>query len=107
MDTTLKTASNGEAGPDLRAIMSDIASLKSDLATLAGHLKAGAVNATGDVARSAVGQLGDRASRVYENLAVQGKRSAQAISDQVEEQPVMSLLLAFALGFVGSRLLPR
>ena len=106
MDATLKVA-NGEASPDLRAIISDIASLKNDLATLASHLKAGAVNATSDAARNAVGQLGDQASRAYENLAAQGKRSAKAIGRQVEDQPIMSLLLAFALGFVGSRLLSR
>ena|ERR1700733_14814406 len=107
MDATLKAAANGEASPDLRAIISDIASLKTDLAALAGHLKAGAVNVTGDAARNAVGQLGDQASRVYDNLAAQGRRSAEAIGRQVEEQPIMTLLLAFALGFIGSRLLSR
>ena len=106
MDATLKAA-NGETSPDLRAIISDIASLKNDLATLASHLKAGAVNVTGDAARHAVGQLGDQAARVYDNLAAQGKRSAEAIGRQVEDQPVTSLLLAFALGFISSGLLSR
>jgi hypothetical protein len=40
-------------------------------------------------------------------LAAQGERSMKALTRQVEEQPVMSLLLAFALGFAGSRWLSR
>ncbi len=106
MDTASTGAAYGEANPDLHAILNDIASLKRDLATLTGHLRDGAVNATSD-ARSAAGHLGDEAVRLYENLASQGERSAKAITRQVEEQPVMSVLLAFALGFLGSRLLSR
>jgi hypothetical protein len=40
-------------------------------------------------------------------LAAQGERSMKALGRQVEEQPIMSLLLAFALGFAGSRWLSR
>jgi hypothetical protein len=44
---------------------------------------------------------------IYESLVAQGKRSGKAIGRQVEEQPVVSLLLAFAVGFCVSRLLSR
>ncbi len=118
MVTSLKAGSTVEASPELEAIISDIASLKHDIATLAGHLRSGGVNAASDAARGAAGQLSDAARgaagqlsdealRVYENLAAQGQRSAKAIGRQVEEQPVMSLLLAFALGLLGGRLLSR
>ena len=105
MTTSIKEGANGETAADLHAIMSDIASLQRDLATLAGHFKNGAVNGVSDAARSAAGQIGEQASRAYDNWAVQGDRSVKAISKQIEEQPVMSLLIAFGLGFLGSRLL--
>jgi ElaB/YqjD/DUF883 family membrane-anchored ribosome-binding protein len=104
------TAMHKEAvatNPDLQEIMNDIASLKEDIAKLAGHLKNSAIDTTAGAARSVVGQLSDEAARIYESLAAQGERSAKTISRQVEEQPMTSLLVAFALGFVGSRLLSR
>jgi ElaB/YqjD/DUF883 family membrane-anchored ribosome-binding protein len=103
MDAIGKTIRNGESTTDINAIMSDIASLKQDLAALAGHLKDGAVSAGGDAA----GQLSGEAKRVLDVLSAQGSRGAKAIGQQVEEQPVLTLLLAFAVGFVGGRLLAR
>jgi len=76
---------DAEANPDLQTIMNDVAALKSDLAALVRNMKNG----------------------VYEDLAAQGERSVKAIGRHVEEQPILSLLLAFAAGFIGSRLLSR
>jgi hypothetical protein len=92
-----------ESNPDLDAIVSDLASLRRDLAALTAHLKIGAVSGAKGAARDVAGE----AERLYGNLAAQGERSMKALGRQVEEQPVMSLLLAFALGFAGSRLLSR
>jgi hypothetical protein len=104
MSVTARSHHAAETTPDLDVIMSDLASLKRDFVTLTDHVKTGAINGA---ARDAVGQLGDEAKRLYGNLAAQGERSMNAIGHQVEERPVMSLLLAFALGFIGSRLLSR
>ena len=106
MANDVKSNSNAESSPDLRAIMGDVETLKHDLATLIRHRKDGIAE---DIAhaRGAVGQLGDQAVHAYENLAAQGQRSVKAIGRQVEEQPVLSLLLAFAAGFIGSRMLSR
>ena len=103
MVSTLKGAGNSEAGTDMQAIMSDIASLRSDIAALTNHLGSSAMNATNEAA----GKLGTEATRVYNNFAEQGQRSAKLVSKQVEEQPLATLLIAFALGFVGNRLLSR
>ena len=46
-------------------------------------------------------------SRIYGNLADRGERSAKAIGRQVAERPAISLLIAFAVGFIGSRFLSR
>jgi hypothetical protein len=88
-----------DSNPDIDAIVSDLASLRRDLAALTDHLKIGAVSSAKGAARDVAGE----AERLYGNLAAQGERSMKALGRQVEEQPVMSLLLAFALGFAGSR----
>ena len=96
-----------ESSPDLAAIESDLASLRRDITTLTDNLKIGAVNGAKGAAHDAAGRLGDEAERLYGKLAAQGERSMTAIGRHVEEQPIMSLLLAFALGFAGSRWLSR
>jgi len=99
MSATTKIHPVAESNPDLDAIVSDLASLRRDLAALTDHLKIGAVSGAKGAARDVAGE----AERLYGNLAAQGERSMKALGRQVEEQPVMSLLLAFALGFAGSR----
>jgi hypothetical protein len=47
------------------------------------------------------------ARRIYGSLAAEGERSVAALAQQVEERPFASLLIAFAVGFVGSRMLTR
>jgi hypothetical protein len=101
-----KSSADTEGSPDLQVIIDDIAALKRDLATLIRGLKSDAAGGVAG-AKSAVEQLGDEALQVYENLAAQGERSLKAIGRQVEEQPAISLLVAFALGFIGSRILSR
>ena len=87
--------------------MNDIVALKRDFAALAGHLKSGGVAAAGDFAKAAGGQVGDEAAHLMALLASHGERSAKAIGQKVEEQPLLSLLIAFSLGFVASRMLSR
>ena len=106
MNAISKPDPEAGANPDMQAILADLASLKHDLTKLAAHVKIGAVHAT-DGARGAATQLGEDAVHVYDNLRAQGLRSATAIGRQVGEQPVMSLLLACAIGFIGSRLIAR
>ena|SRR5690348_3108210 len=107
MNTAAKIHSANGSNSDLEAIVSDLASLKRDITTLTDHLKIDAINGAKGAAQDAAGHLGDEVERLYGNLAAQGERSMKALGRQVEEQPIMSLLLAFALGFAGSRLLSR
>lgn len=107
MQTASKITSEVEKNTDLEAILNDIASLKRELGTLTGHLKTGAVDSATGAARDAAAHLSDEARRIYGNLAEQGQHSVKAIGRHVEEQPIMSLLIAFALGFIGSRMLSR
>ena len=104
MVSTNKGSSDGDANTDLAAIMNDIKSLKNDIAALAASLSTNAANATSDATRKVVDQIGDQASRAYENLSNQSQKSVKALKQQVEDQPIGTLLIAFALGFIGSRL---
>ncbi len=85
-----------EAAADLDSIKEDIASLRGDLGSLARHLKAGAVNG-----------VSDEAQRLYDSLAAKRDRSIGALSRRIEEQPALSILLAFAAGFLGGRFIGR
>jgi hypothetical protein len=96
-------AESARVKTDLEAITDDISALKRDLAALVDHVKSSAVSS----AAGAATQLNNEAHDIYGRLAAEGANSAKMISRQVEEQPIVSLLVAFALGFVGSRLLPR
>jgi hypothetical protein len=81
---------------DLDTVTKDVAALKSDIGTLMGHVKTDAAEAFNGGAR-----------RLYGSLAAEGERSMAAIAHQVEERPFSSLLIAFAVGFIGSRMLAR
>jgi hypothetical protein len=107
MDSTLKLPPDTGTSPGLDKIMADIAVLRRDLAALTSQLKNNAVQGAGDAAQHAVDQIGEKARRIYGNLAEQGERSAKAIGRQVEGQLTISLMVAFAVGFVSSRFLSR
>jgi ElaB/YqjD/DUF883 family membrane-anchored ribosome-binding protein len=84
------------AESDLTRITNDIQALKEDLARLIEHVKN---NATETVA--------GEASKLYDTLAAEGQRQAAALAQSVEEKPLASVLIAFAIGFVGGRILLR
>jgi hypothetical protein len=103
MDSTLKVARDSAATPSLDKIVEDIAALRRDISVLTGHLKSSAIAG----ASEAIDEIGGKAKQIYGNLADQGERSAKALGAQVKEQPLLSLVIAFVLGLVSSRLLPR
>ena len=89
-------ADNNGADSDLARLSSDIQALKEDLARLVDHLKT-----------SATETVSGEASRLYETLTSEGQRQAAALAHSVEEKPLASVLIAFAIGFVGGRILLR
>ena len=91
-------ASDSDTGAesDLTQIVNDIQALKADLARLVEHLKAGATET-----------VSNEASRLYETISAEGQRQAAALAHTVEEKPLASVLIAFAIGFVGGRILLR
>ena len=77
--------------------------LKSDVANLLTHLRQGAANG----AQSAADQIDDSARRLYRSIAAESARPLKAIGDQIEEQPLIALVVAAGIGFVAGRVLRR
>ena len=94
---------SSKTDPDLAALQDDLAALKRDVSNLLEHLKIGATNG----AQSTAERLDDGAQRIYRNVAAEGDRAAKAIGRQIEEQPLVALLIALGIGYVGGRLLSR
>jgi ElaB/YqjD/DUF883 family membrane-anchored ribosome-binding protein len=102
-----KTKPNFESSMDFDAIVDDLAALRRDFATMMGNMKSSAVEGANGAAENAFDRLGDQVNHLYDRVKAQGERSANMIHKKVEEQPVMSLLIAFGVGFIASRLLNR
>jgi ElaB/YqjD/DUF883 family membrane-anchored ribosome-binding protein len=96
-------AEKSKAENDLEKLMEDVQSLKRDLAALAEHSRGTLWSGASETANA----ISAEASRLYDGVTAQSRRSAQAISTQVEEQPLLSILIAFGIGFLGGRVLPR
>jgi ElaB/YqjD/DUF883 family membrane-anchored ribosome-binding protein len=89
---------------DLDTLADDVAALKRDLTALIAHIRG---DGLAGAARQATAQLGDEAKEFYAKLAAEGERTAQAIARHVDEQPLTSVLIAFAAGLLAGRLLTR
>ncbi len=107
MASTTKTRRRAQAPADFDTIVDDLATLKRDFARLMEQMKTGAIDGASETAENLLRQLNERASELYENMSDQGERSIKAISRQVEERPITSLLVAFGIGMIASRLLSR
>jgi len=95
--------SSSAIDPSLIALQEDVAALKRDIGNLLAHLKTSATSS----AQSAADQIGDGANRLYRDVASEGCKSAKALGRQIEEQPVLAVLIVLGLGYIGGRLLTR
>lgn len=98
------------AGEDLDNIKETLSSLKSDVTDLVGQMSRLAGSATGRVARRAedwATDTSEEAQRLASRVATEGQRSVKAVLHQVEEQPLLSLAIAFAAGIIAGRTLSR
>jgi len=89
--------------PSLIALQEDVAALKRDIGALLAHIKTSATSG----AQNAAEQIGDGANRLYRDVTTEGCKSAKALGHQIEEQPVLALLVVLGLGYIGGRLLTR
>ncbi|HKT19712.1 MAG TPA: hypothetical protein VJR47_16805 [Stellaceae bacterium] len=92
----MSNGSRSAESHDLDAIVKDIAALKKDIGLLMEHVK-----------DSATKTVGGETRRIYSALSAEGEKSVAALSRQVEDRPLSSLLIAFGIGFIGAQLLKR
>jgi ElaB/YqjD/DUF883 family membrane-anchored ribosome-binding protein len=93
--------------PDIDQVKQDILALTRDLTALIEKMKTIAVEDSGDAVRDSVEAIGGKARALYDRVAAQGEQSAKAVGREIEARPVLSLLIAFAVGFCVSRLISR
>ncbi len=107
MNSTTRVNPETDTGFDFDAMVRDIAALRQDFADLMSQMKSGALKGANGAAEDILGELSDKANHLYDRVTAQGERTVKAIGRQVEERPVVSLLVAFGIGFIASRLLTR
>lgn len=103
---------DGDLRKELDALRSDIASVQADLARIAKMIGKG----TGEAAEDA----GETIRRRFEELqhAIQEqisgildpsrvRRSVEGVGQRIEERPLLSMLIAFSIGFLISLLIGR
>ncbi|HTI02369.1 MAG TPA: hypothetical protein VL752_15575 [Acidisoma sp.] len=96
-----------ETSGQTNRIAEDLAALKQDVAALIRQMKELAMREASRVSQDAADTLSERAADIYDTVSEKSRRSADALTAHVEEQPVTSLLLAFAAGFIFSKILTR
>ncbi len=96
-------SNSNTADQSLAALQEDVAALKRDL----GQLLARMTSTASTAAHGAASDIQDRATRMLHEATAEGGRSFKAIGHQVEEQPVLALLVVLGLGYLGGRLLSR
>jgi hypothetical protein len=85
---------------DIEAIREDIAALKQDLAAAVETMRNNSVSSVSGLAQ----QISDEASALYREVTDRSTKATQALGTKVEEQPLTSVMMAFALGYVISRI---
>jgi hypothetical protein len=85
-----------EENADLGTITNDIDLLKKDIARLMEKMK-----------NDATQTVSAEAQRLYGVASAEGERTVAAIAQHVEERPIASLLIAFAAGYLTSRIIAR
>jgi hypothetical protein len=92
-------AESKNAETDLAAFRDDLAALRHDVSSLIEHVKGGAA----DKVQNAAEQVDRNARSFCHEAGAEGERSAKAVGAWVEKQPVLALLIALGVGYVGAR----
>jgi ElaB/YqjD/DUF883 family membrane-anchored ribosome-binding protein len=95
------------SGADIEAIIDDLAALKKDVAKAIAHVKKLNLDDALDSARDMADDLTDEAADLYKDMQKRGRKTMVAMEKQLDDQPIASLLMAFAAGFVISKLFFR
>ncbi|PZA08860.1 MULTISPECIES: YqjD family protein [unclassified Meiothermus] len=98
------------AADDLQALKDDLRSLREDVRSLMESLKGAASSKAkelGHALKETGDQLGSQVKDALDAAREKGERAASDLESRVQERPLLSLLVAFGLGLVLSRILDR
>jgi ElaB/YqjD/DUF883 family membrane-anchored ribosome-binding protein len=104
-ETTTQTEARIERDlkSDINVIKADIDNLRKDLAAALDRIKGTAASR----AESEIQALQKRINRIADDLQTGGRESLRAVEERIEERPLVSLAIAFAVGLVLGRLFDR
>jgi hypothetical protein len=92
-----------DSDPDIGLFREDLVILKRDVASLIEHIKGGATNKV----QNAANQVERHVRSFRQEAGARGDGSAEAISVFTEKQPLVALIIAVGIGYVGARVLRR
>jgi ElaB/YqjD/DUF883 family membrane-anchored ribosome-binding protein len=93
MTDTIKTRTDTA---EIESLKDELDTLRKTVATIAKQMGNGAAK-----------KIAENGHEFYDVLHDRGERVVRAASHEIEERPLTSVLIAFAAGFVGGRLLSR
>lgn len=107
-------ATNRNLEEELDMLRAGLDTLRNDISSLVGSFGDAAtdeVKTRGRRARTAVGRVTDRASEVWDDATNEasrrGREGVAAVEQQIEERPLISVLVAFVIGVLIGKLINR
>ncbi len=91
------------SSPEVENIKEDFRTLKSDVATLAKHVKSDGAT----IARNAAHDIEEKASEKYAFFKKEGRKQMDKLEAQVHAKPMQSIAVAFGVGAILALLARR
>lgn len=98
-----ETKAEQDLRQDLDAIRADIDTLRKDLVNVVDTVKGTATKR----ADAEIDALRKRLDKLATNVQTTGREQLRAVEEQIEERPLVSLAMAFAIGLILGRLFGR
>lgn len=98
------------AQDDIAALKDDLATLREDISKLTADLRGLAGSAAGTARRAASeegARLREEVEDALRSALGRGGKVVEDASAQIEQRPLLSVLVAFAIGFILGRILDR
>jgi ElaB/YqjD/DUF883 family membrane-anchored ribosome-binding protein len=96
-------AAEHELTQDIETLRSDLDGLRKDFGQLMSTLKGTASNR----AEAELDAMRKRLNKLADDVTTTGRQQLRSVESQIEERPLVSLAIAFAIGLVLGRLLDR
>ena len=105
-----QSAATDKASDDVSDLKDDIEKLRADLSSLTKHMKELGGSAVADARKAGEEKVDDllgELDRTAQQLKRQGEASVAEVESTIRERPLLSLIAAFGVGMLITRLLER